>query len=58
MELIASMRMADVGEELEVWSTDQGSALDIPEWIRKAGHELVSTTEENGVWHVVVRKMK
>jgi TusA-related sulfurtransferase len=58
MELIANMKLADVGEELEVLSTDKGSAADIPEWINKVGHEMVSTTEENGVWHVVVRKKK
>lgn len=58
MELIAGMKLAEIGDELEVLSTDRGSAADIPEWVRKAGHGLVSTTEENGVWHVVVRKAK
>lgn len=58
MELIAAMKMAEVGDELEVLSTDKGSATDIPEWIRKVKHETVSSTEADGVWHVVVRKMK
>ena len=58
MELIAAMKMAQVGDELEVLSTDKGSAHDIPEWIRKVGHELIGTREEAGVWHVVVRKAK
>ena len=38
MELIASMKQAEVGYELEVLSTDEGSANDIPEWIKKVGH--------------------
>jgi len=58
MELIAGMKMASVGDELEVLSTDEGSAKDIPEWINKVGHQVVSTSEANGTWHVVVRKMK
>jgi TusA-related sulfurtransferase len=58
MELIANMKMAQVGDMLEVLSTDKGSATDIPEWINKVGHEHISTTEEGNVWHVLVRKKK
>jgi tRNA 2-thiouridine synthesizing protein A len=58
MELIAAVKFASVGDEIEVLSTDSGSASDIPEWIRKVGHELVSTSSDEGVWHVVVRKAK
>jgi tRNA 2-thiouridine synthesizing protein A len=58
MELIAAMKAAEVGDELEVLSTDKGSAADIPEWIRKVKHEMVDTREDAGVWHVVVRKAK
>jgi tRNA 2-thiouridine synthesizing protein A len=58
MELIAGIKEIEVGDELEVLSTDEGSASDIPEWINKVGHELVGTTHEGGVWHVVVRKAK
>lgn len=58
MELIAGMKLAQVGEELELLSTDKGSANDVPEWIRKVGHEILDNREELGVWHIVVRKMK
>jgi tRNA 2-thiouridine synthesizing protein A len=58
MELIAALKLAGIGDEIEVLSTDQGSAADIPEWIHKVGHQLVSTTSDSGVWHVVVRKSK
>jgi TusA-related sulfurtransferase len=58
MELITYMKQANVGDTLELLSTDKGTANDVPEWINKAGHQMVSTTEENGVWHVVVRKTK
>ncbi len=58
MELIAAMKAAEVGDELEVLSTDKGSANDIPEWIKKVKHEHLGTEEKDGVWHVLVRKMK
>ena len=56
MELIAAMKMAEVGEEIEVLSTDKGSATDIPEWIKKVKHEHLGTEEKQGVWHVLVKK--
>jgi TusA-related sulfurtransferase len=58
MELIAAMKMAEVGDELEVLSTDKGSATDIPEWIRKVKHEYLGTEEKAGVWHVLVKKVR
>ena len=58
MELIGVLKMSQIGDELEVLSNDKGSAKDIPEWVRKVGHEYVGTTEEDGVWHITVRKSK
>jgi tRNA 2-thiouridine synthesizing protein A len=59
MELITNMKMAQVGEVLELLSTDKGSAMDVPEWAKKVGHEIVqSHQDEQGVWHILVRKMK
>jgi len=58
MELIVALKSSQIGDELEVLSTDKGSANDIPEWVRKVGHEYISTTEDNGVWHIMVRKTK
>ena len=58
MELIGQMKLVEIGDELEILSTDQGSAADIPEWINKVGHEMVETSEKDGVWHVVVKKTK
>ena len=58
MELIAGIKLAKVGEKLELLSTDRGSAADVPEWIRKVGHELVDNREEGGVWHITVKKVK
>jgi tRNA 2-thiouridine synthesizing protein A len=58
MELIVALKSSQVGDVLEVLSTDKGSANDIPEWLNKVGHEYISTTEADGVWHITLRKKK
>ncbi len=58
MELIASLKLCEVGDEVEVLSSDRGSAKDIPEWVAKVGHEVVSNEEKDGYWSIVVKRMK
>jgi len=58
MEMIAAMNLAEVGDELEILSTDKGSADDIPEWIKKVGHELLDCRKEDEVYYIRVRKAK
>jgi TusA-related sulfurtransferase len=58
MELITYMKQAEVGETLELLSTDDGSGADVPEWVDKVGHELISKERVEGVWHIKVRKTK
>ena len=58
MELIRVMKQASVGEVLELLSTDDGTANDVPEWVAKVGHEFISSQKTDGVWHVIVRKSK
>ncbi|MGO9744342.1 MAG: sulfurtransferase TusA family protein [Roseiarcus sp.] len=58
MELIAAMKMSQVGDVIELLSSDKGSAADVPEWIHKVGHEMVGTTQEGGMWRIHVRKKK
>jgi len=58
MELIAALKEASIGDEVEVLSSDKGSADDIPAWTRKVGHQLVSSEDRGDHWAIVVRKMK
>lgn len=58
MELIAALKLVQIGDEIEILSTDKGTASDVPEWVAKVGHELVETSEKDGHWSVVVRKAK
>jgi TusA-related sulfurtransferase len=58
MELIASLKTMEIGEEVEILSTDNGTAKDVPEWTAKVGHETVEVTNKGDHWSVVVKKGK
>lgn len=56
MELIKAIRQADVGDFVEVLSSDEGSLQDIPAWIAKAKHELIDTVTETNFNRFIVKK--
>ncbi len=58
MELIAALKLIEIGDEIEILSSDKGSAMDIPEWVKKVGHEMGDTTEHDKHWSIVVVKAK
>lgn len=58
MSLIGAIRGGSVGDVIEVLSTDAGSATDIPAWVAKASHQLVSVDERDGATAFVVRKTR
>jgi tRNA 2-thiouridine synthesizing protein A len=58
MSLIGAIRQSQVGAVLEVWSTDQGSATDIPAWVAKARHELLQVADSDGYTRFRVRKAR
>jgi TusA-related sulfurtransferase len=58
MSLIGAIRAGEVGDVIEVYSSDEGSATDIPAWVAKAGHELVEIVPEGGYRRFVIRKAR
>ena len=59
MELITAMKSSEVGERLEVLSTDQASIKEISDWIESSGHEMIGVSKgADGLWHSLVRKSK
>ncbi len=58
MSLIGAIREGQVGDVIEVLSTDEGSATDIPAWVAKARHELVGIVPEDGFRRFVIRKAR
>ena len=58
MELIRGIRESQVGDVLAVLSSDKGSKIDIPKWIEKAGHKLVSVETRDGFDEIIVVKAR
>ena len=57
MELIRAIRESSVGELIAIWSSDNGSRIDIPKWVEKAGHRLVAISDRDGYDEIVVEKL-
>jgi tRNA 2-thiouridine synthesizing protein A len=58
MSLIGAIREGQVGDVIEVLSSDEGSRTDIPAWVAKAKHELMTVVPEEGHARFVVRKAR
>ena len=58
MELIRVIRESQVGDVIVVLSSDKGSKIDIPKWVEKAGHRLVSLETLNGYDQLVIQKVR
>jgi TusA-related sulfurtransferase len=58
MALIGAIREGEVGDVIEVLSSDEGSRSDIPAWVAKAAHELVEVRPGSGYATFVVRKAR
>jgi len=58
MTLIGAIREGQVGDVIEVLSSDEGSKSDIPAWVQKAQHELLEVVEEDGYARFVIRKAR
>jgi TusA-related sulfurtransferase len=58
MELIRAIREGVVGDVIAVWSSDRGSKIDIPKWVEKAGHRLITVEPRDGYDEIVVEKAR
>jgi TusA-related sulfurtransferase len=56
MDLIGKMKTADSGAVLRLLTTERNSTDDVPEWLEKAGHELLDIEEVDDHWRIDVRK--
>lgn len=58
MNLIGAIRQGQVGQVIEVLSSDEGSKTDIPAWVTKAKQEMVAILADDGYARFVVRKVR
>ncbi len=56
VEMRKALRKASAGEVVEIIGTHPASKKEIPMAIESLGLELVDITEEDGVWHIKIRK--
>ncbi len=52
------LKELEVGQVLEVLSTDAGIKADMPAWCRMTGQEFLGAEETDGVIRVFIRKLK
>ena len=59
MRSVKALRALEIGQVLEILTTDPGSKADIPAWVHSTGHELL-TFEERGPkdFRFLVRRLK
>ena len=55
---IASGQEVDLGQVLELLATDPGVEPDMKAWSRRTGNELISIGAQDGVFHVLIRRVK
>jgi tRNA 2-thiouridine synthesizing protein A len=58
MALIGAVREGQLGDVIEVLSSDAGSNSDIPAWVQKARFELIEVVPEDGYARFVIRKSR
>ena len=44
------------GDVLQVIATDPGSVSDMANWSKMSGHELLSSSEDGGIYTYLIRK--
>ncbi|MDO8744786.1 MAG: sulfurtransferase TusA family protein [Candidatus Brocadiaceae bacterium] len=58
MELIKAMKSADVGTVIEILSSEKGTNVDAPAWLKKVGQELIAVEDRGGYWSIIAKKIK
>ena len=56
VETRKKLNKMQVGQTLEIIGDHGPSKKEVPEVMEDLGHEIVSITDQGGVWHVIVKK--
>lgn len=48
----------DIGQTLEIITTDEISKVDLPEWCKQTGNDLIDIVEDDKSIHITIRKAK
>ena len=58
IKIAEGIRAIEVGQTLELLTTDRGSKADIMAWGKQTGQQVLDVHEENGEFHFFVRRAK
>jgi tRNA 2-thiouridine synthesizing protein A len=53
-----AVKKMELGQVLELLATDPGVEPDMKAWSRRTGNELISIGAQDGVFHVLIRRVK
>ena len=53
-----AVKKMEPGQVLELLATDPGVEPDMKAWSRRTGNELISIDAQDGVFHVLIRRVK
>jgi TusA-related sulfurtransferase len=56
VKISKGIKEVEIGEVIEVHTTDPGSLTDIPAWGRTTGHEIVKTDQEGDNIRFLIRR--
>lgn len=56
VKISKGIKDVQVGQVIEVLSTDPGALTDFPAWARTSGNEILETEQANGVIRIFVKR--
>lgn len=58
IKMSQEIKNVNVGQVIEVHTTDPGSLSDFPAWAKTSGNEIVKTDQTGGVIRIYVKRLK
>jgi len=57
VKISKGIKEVEVGQVIEVLTTDPGALVDFPAWARTSGNEILETVQDNGVIRIYVKRL-
>ena len=57
VKISKGIKEVEVGQVIEVLTTDPGALVDFPAWARTSGNEILETVQDNGVIKIYVKRL-
>ena len=57
VKISKGIKEVEVGQVVEVLTTDPGALVDFPAWARTSGNEIVETLQDDGTIRIYVKRL-